>query len=250
MIKSQQKFAVYDNVIGWMGSLDYLEPGKGYMINVSKAGKLTIPSSSTKSAFIVDDGLPKFQTTAGNITMIAELNVPNAQSYNLYAYNEDGLCGVAVPIKVSEKSLYFITINGEPGGKIMFRIDDKLNELTINEQFTFKENEQLGTISNPVKLSVLTSKVININENVGCIVYPNPFRNVLNVKLNINNTEEVNIILYDIAGNAIFDTGKLTYPAGSHTINLDKSLGGLSTGVYILKVISNSEAKSFKIVKH
>ncbi len=250
IIKSQQKFAVYDNVIGWMGSLDYLEPGKGYMINVSKAGKLTISGSSTKSALIMDDGLPKYPTTANNMTMIAELDVPNSESYNLYAYHTDTLCGAAVPIRVLERSLYFISINSDPGSKIMFKIDDKYNELTINEQFTFKDNEHYGTISDPVKLSVLTSKVVNSNENVGCNVYPNPFRNILNVNLNIKNSEEVNIILYDISGHAIFETGKLTYPAGQHTIYMDKSIVGLPTGVYIIKVMSQTNAESFKIIKH
>ena len=250
MIKSQQKFAVYDNVIGWMGSLDYLEPGKGYMINVSKAGKLTISGSSTKSALIMDDGLPKYPTTANNMTMIAELDVPNSESYNLYAYHTDALCGAAVPIRVLERSLYFISINSDPGSKIMFKIDDKYNELTINEQFTFKDNEHYGTISDPVKLSVLTSKVVNSNENVGCSIYPNPVRNTLNVNLNIKNSEEVNIILYDISGHAIFETGKLTYPAGQHTINMDKSSVGLPTGVYSIKVMSQTNAESFKIIKH
>jgi hypothetical protein len=219
------------------------------MINVSKAGRLTISGSSTKSEIIVEDGLPRFPTSATNMTMIAELQVPNAESYNLYAYNTGALCGVAVPIKVSDKSLYFITINGEPGSKIMFRIDDKYTELTINEQFTFKDNEHYGTIADPVKLSVQATNIQNISVNVNCDIYPNPFRDVLSINLSIENSDEVNITLCDIRGIVIFETGKLKYPVGQHVINLNKSVEGLTAGIYIIKVKSQTDAKLFKIVK-
>jgi hypothetical protein len=36
VIKSQNLFAIYDPIIGWNGTLNYLESGKGYMIKSTK----------------------------------------------------------------------------------------------------------------------------------------------------------------------------------------------------------------------
>jgi hypothetical protein len=44
VIKSQNLFAIYDAIIGWNGTLNYLESGKGYMIKSRKDQSFKYPS--------------------------------------------------------------------------------------------------------------------------------------------------------------------------------------------------------------
>jgi hypothetical protein len=44
VIKSQNLFAIYDPIIGWNGTLNYLESGKGYMIKSTKDQIFKYPS--------------------------------------------------------------------------------------------------------------------------------------------------------------------------------------------------------------
>lgn len=46
IIKSQFGFAQYVNSIGWVGSLDRLEPGRGYLLRTRNGGTLTYPDPS------------------------------------------------------------------------------------------------------------------------------------------------------------------------------------------------------------
>ena len=45
IIKSQHSFAIYDPALKWIGNLEYLQPGEGYMIKVATDQELVFPES-------------------------------------------------------------------------------------------------------------------------------------------------------------------------------------------------------------
>ncbi len=64
-------------------------------------------------------------------------------------------------------------------------------------------------------------------------VYPNPFNSTATLEFDLNQTENLRIILYDILGRHVMDLGSGTYIAGRHATCLDAS--GLPAGNYICR---------------
>ncbi|OFX24953.1 MAG: hypothetical protein A2033_17085 [Bacteroidetes bacterium GWA2_31_9] len=71
------------------------------------------------------------------------------------------------------------------------------------------------------------------------LVYPNPFNDILNV----SGVQIKEISIFDIKGNSIFNT------KCNNTEFFNKSFNNIATGTYLLKVKTNSNTYSVKIVK-
>jgi len=63
-------------------------------------------------------------------------------------------------------------------------------------------------------------------------IFPNPFKEQAKLKINISESGEYNLIIYDLMGNLIGDLDKNNFAKGIHT--LDVSLKHLASGSYIL----------------
>jgi len=72
--------------------------------------------------------------------------------------------------------------------------------------------------------------------------YPNPARDILNIEL--SNAEAVTVKIYSASGNLVkgFVTGKIQK-------NLQVNVSGLTSGTYIVNIITNKGLKSFRLVK-
>jgi photosystem II stability/assembly factor-like uncharacterized protein len=78
-------------------------------------------------------------------------------------------------------------------------------------------------------------------------VYPNPFKNELNISLNLNNFETGNVVLFDIRGKQVFSQ-KFENTLDNSNIHLFE-LDNLPNGVYFLNISSGDFFKTHKIVK-
>ncbi|MEP1489460.1 MAG: carbohydrate-binding protein [Algibacter sp.] len=87
-------------------------------------------------------------------------------------------------------------------------------------------------------LSVLSTDGIE-NELSGVVFYPNPLKDVLNIKL--NRQEEVHVSILNLAGQKVY-SGVLK--KGNNTIQL----GTLNTGMYIMKMIDGVQVYVKKII--
>ena len=65
-------------------------------------------------------------------------------------------------------------------------------------------------------------------------VYPNPFRDYVNIKLNLLNSSDVVIEIYDLLGKNISQLADTYLPSGSHSFTLSSE--SLVNGMYILSV--------------
>lgn len=80
-------------------------------------------------------------------------------------------------------------------------------------------------------------------------IYPNPFANQINISFNFSSPETVSFSLFDNRGRSIQTNLSDTFiEALQQTISID-NLGGLSVGVYFLKVESGNYSQVYKIIK-
>jgi hypothetical protein len=82
-------------------------------------------------------------------------------------------------------------------------------------------------------------------------VYPNPFRNELQLNVKTTKSGQLSAVMFDMLGRKIFrqDFGNLD--AGSRTLKLDMSkLENDATGVYILQIMSDGKIeKTIKLTR-
>ncbi|MCK9220686.1 MAG: S8 family serine peptidase [Bacteroidales bacterium] len=84
-------------------------------------------------------------------------------------------------------------------------------------------------------------------QQVTSAVFPNPFTNRINVRLNVKSNPEINLKLYDRIGRIVASKTFLGSP-GANTTYLD-NLSGLTSGLYLLKVSGNNFTEVIKVVK-
>jgi len=102
-------------------------------------------------------------------------------------------------------------------------------------------------VQQPFEIMVVSAIEEAKGIDLSCIVYPNPTKDVLRLKMDANtavNLRNLSYLLYDINGKQI-KSDKLE---GSETII---ETADLAPAIYILKVIQGSkEIKTFKIIKN
>ncbi len=79
------------------------------------------------------------------------------------------------------------------------------------------------------------------NSNIDMLVYPNPSNGIFN--LSVNNNNPYDIAIYNIQG-------KLIYSEKSNSGNTIKeiNLRGMTSGIYLLRVLSNNKAETSKLI--
>lgn len=243
VIKSQNLFAIYDPVIGWNGTLKYLEAGKGYMIKSSKVQTFKYPDNLEKSKTGKSVSNGEQETIASEFTpysqnMNAVVLLPEGYD-ELFVYDTKGvLKGKTRNQMVDGKELSFITIFGDDTEEFSFTLGDGFNKKETSKSFTFKGNEVLGTIANPVILEDVSK-----TENS---IYPNPFGTILNLELNASKKQEVNVQLYSINGQLVFSQRAVI----ENGLNLISISPYIAQGVYIIEVTVDGKLIRTKVIKN
>jgi hypothetical protein len=253
LVKSQTGFAIYDEYLGWVGSLQYFMPGKGYMFFSQQADTIVFPASVSKNSPLITPRESQFNDnihlTPDNMTMIAITDLEFPKNYELIAYDENGIAGSAYPIKVNEQWLYFITLNSYEGNNITFRGINQFMSLTANESINFSENNQKGELNNPFILTFNNNNDIAKSSLIE--IYPNPFDASLYIDLQLNETSSITISLFNVLGELISAKDNISLNNEIHTLSLHELLNtyDLPKGVYYLK-LSGIESEVYKkIVK-
>lgn len=77
-------------------------------------------------------------------------------------------------------------------------------------------------------------------------VYPNPFSSTATIKVDLKESTELDVAVYNVLGKKVMNVSNNFYNAGTHAIQLDRS--NLSSGVYFVKVNSTKGAKTLKVI--
>ncbi len=269
VIKSQNLFAIYDPLVGWTGSLKYLEPGKGYMLKSAKDQTFRFPAYLVKNTSIDNPGLINQINGLGknNIVNYGSSTVHNfatgepvtvsqenikpvfkqySQNMNavvllpkgyteLTAYDESGnLKGIAS--RKTDDELTFITVFGDKSQNIDFFVSDGFNKKKTTTSFGFKNNEVLGTLSKPLVLNFSAEHLRS---------YPNPFASELTIELTADKSQSISIKMYSIASQLVFEK-TVNIQSG---LNKVKIMPNIADGVYLLQVQMNGQTLLNKVFK-
>lgn len=251
VIKSQNLFAIYDNRNGWVGTLRFLQEGKGYMINSANEQEFTYPASITKNLTKFNPKQEtkhqpmdeRFITYPENMNAIVKLSKPYNQ---LYIYNEEGeLKGIGENLKVGNQELTFITIYGDISEKLYyFAAAENLDLRKADNLLEFKSNAVLGNLDDPVVLKFGNEEHTSSQPFVS--VFPNPFQGELSVEINLDTSKPIHVEIYSMTGQVILSKDIQLYDGDtSFKINLD-----IADGTYFLKVSDASTTLIEKIIKN
>lgn len=252
IVKGQNAFAMYNGNLGWLGNLTYMEPGKGYMLQSSKAATLTYPvvsssimrsKTATRTAG-TDGSVYSNNRFASNMSVVATVkgNLSTENGDRILAYAGGELRGVAESIENPENDsiVYFITIAGETKEPVSFALER--NGKIIGQtgaEFDYDANDVKGDLNEPYTLNFMKESEAN--------VYPNPFVDELHVSMSVNPEATVVISLVDVSGRIVKE---LDVPQNGGYINVTmKHLGSLAEGVYMVNVKVDEENHVYKVVK-
>jgi hypothetical protein len=261
IIKSQSAFAMYDVSTGWIGNLNFLTSGKGYMYKNTKFTTETLiyPSSGLVKTDIENESqqiylknlnfnADKYQN---NLTVVGELIFENQEinsNFIVVAYSEKEVRGYTQPLYVNGKWRYFLSVHSNNNDELIkfkvLNLND-LSETQINENFVFENNKNYGDLENPFVFTAnLETTAISHLKPLTWSVVPNPNTGkfIVDISQNKNmNYSNNKLIITNISGKTIYST----------IINSSKTdidLSNKAAGIYFVKLIVENQVLVEKVV--
>lgn len=105
-------------------------------------------------------------------------------------------------------------------------------DVIVNDSFTFQE----ATVS--------INEINSANE--GFSVYPNPVTDMVNVKFNLTEAEDINVELYSLDGKLVSKLAHDNLVAGDHHLTHD--LSTVSSGIYFVKISDGTKDHYKKVM--
>jgi hypothetical protein len=180
-----------------------------------------------------DDGLYKTNDyTAANVSWVKESGVPQIPVFDLWQQTNN------LP------NIHYYVYTNDNSEETQF---DSTTTPGIMYAATYGKGllmNKANVIAN--KPSVSIQDVRNIKENVTLNVYPNPASTNATISYSLNNASNVMFKVYDMNGREISSLNKGMESKGQHNQVIEVS--HLSQGVYIIKMITNSSARTAKLI--
>lgn len=265
VIKSQFAFAMYDKLLGWVGTLEYLRPNQGYKYNYLQSNLkpeiqlLYYPVAGTVLKSVRDNndditsGIPNWSDYQQNMSLVAVIEGWNGQNTKdqIRAYYKDQLRGTANPIKLGdEKIMYFLTIYGNDfQDELRFEyITSSGKIIELKERLQFKDDVE-GNTDSPFVFylsgEMTTNLAQGLEANLNCEVFPNPFDSSVTFKVNQTTDEEMEIHILSLDGKKLQVISGLNGTSILKTIDLSH----LVSGIYMAEIRVNDKFIRYKIVK-
>lgn len=272
LIKGKNNFAVYDQAIGWIGSLSAMKSGEGYLYKSAGTNSFYYPIAGYYKGGIDEDELKntyfdvKSNEFESNMNLIVKLNctgLDKNSTQTLAALDEKGICRGAIKLKYLESiqtSIAFLSIAGNADENLKFRLYDEKSKkiISINESISFTPNSIMGSIQSPYTLKVSNDacNTLSIASNIPLNdyyvnVFPNEIKNDINIEFGGKVNDIVRFELYDIQGKSLvqFEKNKSQLNRKFTLNSMYPSISELAGGVYLLKVEINGQSQTFKLVK-
>jgi hypothetical protein len=271
IIKSQFAFSMFDERVGWIGTLDFMQPGLGYMLKVNKAATLAYPNSTVfKGAKMPLNISPplgwnsNYSEFEGNISVVARLDLSGFPELTvnsemvLGSFIGKECRGFISPLSSSGIGYepFFLTVgNSQNGQQVNFRLYDGAagNTYSIEETVPFVADRVYGTTTEPM---VLTLKSLITGEGgmdnssfIRC--YPNPFDQKVTVEF-AGTDGHVTIEVVNTTGSLIQCIYNGNPVSGINTAVWDgtnQNGENVSAGMYYIRFISGDSVETVKISK-
>lgn len=257
IIKSQDRFSMYGETTGWLGSLTYLEPGKGYMLFSKNKTTLTYPDvaagSTTRSGLMTraasgmtEQGVSALSGQyATNMSVVAQVagNMPLHTGDRLLAYAGGELRGEAVMTERPSdgEPLFFLSVGSDGNENISFALER-------SGEVIAQTSPMLDYAAHAVKGNTQQPLIIDFVNDLEISVYPNPFEYELNFMLHAKAGDKVEIMLYTMAGQMIHRY-QTTASADGFIQHRYEAIADMSKGVYMAVVVLNGERHVYKVSK-
>ena len=240
VIKTQDAFAVYHSG-QWIGTLESMKPGEGYMYYAAQPAQLTYPV--TRVYPVINDVASARRITtaaswnydshkyADNTTIVAKLLVDNSTvvegAYTVGAFNGTECRGVGQYVD----GKIFMTLHGTIGNAetLTFKVCENATgeELDVLESVIFA-GQQEGSITAPMTLHA-NSIATGINRiSTGYTIFPKPLRSRMYINGDTDNIKTIRILSVN----------------GSKTLENDSydadgiNVGVLESGVYVVAIFT------------
>ena len=258
-IKGQTGFATYAGASGWMGSLTFMQPGKGYMYysNSGTTQTLIYPSSAPQGIMpLLPDGdsnvEPKWEVNislfSNSMTMTAIVvnddEEMRSEFVEIGAFSGNDCRGSAV-LQYEEalgRYIGFLLIYGDGNEVITLKVYDHETATEYdanNSALGFAADAIFGSPAAPYIIALGTTG-FNDSDMLRTEIYPNPAHTELYIA---NVWKVIDIVeITDLNGRIIFRQENFT----------DRSIdiSDMADGVYILKLTGNDEVVVKRFVKN
>lgn len=244
-LRAHSGYAIYLDGIGWMGSLEFLQPGKGYMYNsIDKQKELIYPSQATYykvNSLRSADEMPMHWSVnhreyTSNMTLTAQVSLNREQlqseNYEIGVFDGENCRGTA-RLKyepVLDTYILYLMVYGENEDNLVVRIYDHTRQTEISLKEEWLNFISDGIVGNPVDLYSLelysadyTS--LDAMEDGQIRIYPNPAKEYLLFDARGERIEKIEIITIN---------GKVIMNKEVHKDN-KVSLEGLAAGTYFIR---------------
>ena len=252
MIKSRSDGYVesyqYNGTTGWFGSLNTLEPGRGYMYQSQSSGTKTLLFQSGRGEATMPNVTPENnvnqpvdQRFADNMTVTAVVEIEGeesrSESHELAAF-VNGECRGSVRliyVEPIDRYLAFLTVFGESGDALEFRLTDGTETQVSADILAFTSDGVVGTLALP---KVLHFGTLGVGETSAMVrIYPNPVRTqgTLNITLP-EASRMLTVEISNVLGVTVFRGEVAAEPSSVVRITLPEIV---LPGTYVLKAIAH-----------
>lgn len=256
VIKSQSGFAMYNNNLGWIGSLTYMQPGRGYMLQRVGTTDATLqyPSAKTqtnraatraiesKDEAMEDLGYENsnYSRTMSMVATVAGVEVNEGDVLKAYVNGELRGESPIICSDENEKPLFYLSIAGNIPENIDVTIERNGKVIAAaSGTATFDADKVEGSFETPV--------VITFVDNNNMTVYPSPFVSELFIRKQVAEDDNVTVTISDVKGSviAIFENCNKDGQVNIHWTNA----ANCTPGVYIVNINVNGENNIYKVTK-
>lgn len=266
-IKSQTGFAMYDPRLGWVGSMQFLEPGKGYMLYRSAGADTSFVYPHTPGTLRLahGDGIPQGSSRLNfqelpvksnfsferNMTVVAASDPAFTllRTDKVLAYAGTDLRGEAQLIEnpVTGGSALFFNIPGADNPMIDFKVER--GGKTIAETgpvLSYRSDGMLGSLKQPL--------LLHFNKpDMTTGIFPNPFRHSVTIRIRLTaGSHDVQMSVYDVRGREVArDPGQRLQGENYDAVWDGKDDHGTvcAAGVYFVHLTIDKKSHVYKVIK-
>lgn len=269
LIKGRSQFAVYDDQLGWIGSLETMVPGSGYMYKSIGEKSFRYPLAGmfrndpeTPEDLMLEQWPIDYGAYASNMTAIAQFSKAcdfpmDSEDFAIGVFDLPGNCrGVSLLHSRNEDQLHFLTITGTGTENLNMQL---LNVTTakaypMEQEVAYASNSHLGEVSAPLLLSLSEEVCKNVQMEVDpptelFTVYPSIFKQNLTLEYTAEMEDEnARIILYNVWGQLVYQADlALEEGYNRHSISLNGQ--ALEAGTYLVVLETNATQERQQVIK-